>query len=184
MLIGKGKHRSCYHHPLNPGHCIKVFHTWTKRTRVQCLRELKYIKRYKSKPIDLALIPNYFGTIATNYGVGYIFEKVTDWDGNESESLSSYFAKNSNEKEVGLLITNMYHILLDKKALVSDVHPGNILVQKKDSKFDVNLVLVDGIGNSDFIKICDYSDYLMKKKLIRKFTRLKKTLGLAYDDIA
>ena len=131
----------------------------------------------------MSLIPNYFGTIATNYGAGYLFEKIRDWDGSESESLSNYFAKNSNEKEIGLLITNMYHIFLDKKALVSDVHPENILVQKKDSKFDVNLMLVDGIGNSDFIKICDYSDYFMKKKLIRKFTRLKERLGLTYDDI-
>tara|TARA_B100000767_G_C19506056_1_gene426329 strand:- start:167 stop:412 length:246 start_codon:yes stop_codon:yes gene_type:complete len=72
--------------------------------------------------------------------------------------------KKPNKKEIGLFITTMYKTFLSKKAHVSDLYPSNILVQKKDSKSDISLMLVDGIGGSDFIKICDYSDTFMKKK--------------------
>ena len=183
LLIGKGTQRSCYRHPSKPEYCIKIFHAWSKNNRRSCLREIKYLKRYKSSPIDLHLIPNYYGTTITNFGTGYVFERIKDWDGSDSENLSDYLIENSNKKEVGLLITKMYKTFFNKKAIVSDLHPGNILVQKKDSKFDISLILVDGFGNSDLIKICDYSDIFMKKKLIRKFIRLKKKLGLTYDDI-
>jgi len=44
------------------------------------------------------------------------------------------------------------------------------------SKYD--LYIVDGLGNSDFIKICDVSKIFLKKKLIRKFTRLTHSLNL------
>ena len=183
LLVGKGNLRSCYRHPSNPEYCIKVFHTWNKKAQVRCQRELKYLNRYKSSSVDLQLIPNYYGTAETNVGVGYIFERIKNWDGSDSENVSDYLADNSHHNEVGLLITEMYKTFLKKKVLVSDLHPGNILVQKKDSKSDISLKLVDGFGNSDFIKICDYSDFFMKKKLMRKFIRLKKELSLTYDEI-
>jgi hypothetical protein len=133
--------------------------------------------------VNLKLIPNYCGTTKTNLGVGYIFERIKDWDSSDSENVSDYLANNSHQKKVGLLILEMYKTFLKEKVLVSDLHPGNILVQKNDFKSDISLKLIDGFGNSDFIKICDYSDFFMKKKLMRKFIRLNKGLGLPYDEI-
>ena len=60
--------------------------------------------------------------------------------------------KKPNKNEVGLFITTMYKTFLSKKAHVSDLYPSNILVQKKDSKSDISLMLVDGIGDSDLLK--------------------------------
>jgi hypothetical protein len=66
--------------------------------------------------------------------------------------------------------------------LVSDLHPGNLLLQKLSAN-DYQLVMIDGFGNSDFIKICDYSRFFLKKKLIRKFKRMLLQIGLPTEGI-
>ena len=183
LLIGKGSERSCYSHPLNSNNCIKVIHTWSQRTKSRCSREIRYIKKYKSQLRGFDLIPNYYGTVETNLGTGYIFQRIKDWNGNNSEKLSNYIKNDIGRNNIGLLITNMYKTFLVNKVLVSDLHAGNILVNKTRSESTIKLILIDGFGNSDLIKICDYSSFFMKKKLIRKFTRMKKYLGFPYQDI-
>ena len=64
-----------------------------------------------------------------------------------------------------MIITKTYKTFFEHKVLVSDPHPGNILVQKEDSKSDISLKLIDGFGNSGFIKMCDYSVFFIKKSL-------------------
>tara|TARA_B100002019_G_C21243625_1_gene587008 strand:- start:209 stop:769 length:561 start_codon:yes stop_codon:yes gene_type:complete len=177
-LIGKGGIRSCYRHPSNPDLCIKIFHTWNKKIKRRSDREIKYINFYKSPLKNFHLIPNYYGRTKTNFGDGYIFERIKDYDGNDSERLSDYIGKFNNKDEARLLIIQMYYEFLNNKILVSDLHSKNILVQMDDISSEPKLILVDGFGNSDFIKICDFSNFFMKMKLKRKFNRLMKELNL------
>lgn len=175
LLIGKGSKRSCYQNPNQDDHCIKVVHTGGTRTHYRTLREIKYIKKYKSK--NFKEVPNYYGKTKTNLGTGYIFEKVKDWNDKTSITLLDFINKDRNSIKIQNMISQMYNSFLAHRVVISDLNPGNIVVQtmKKDS--EPYLVLIDGIGNSDFIKICDYSKFFYKKKLNRKFNELTTTLN-------
>jgi len=70
----------------------------------------------------------------------------------------------------------MYHQARERKAVINDLSLSNIYIRKKTTGFD--LVLIDGFGNSNFIKLADYSKSFLTKKLNRKFTKLCKKLEI------
>ena len=174
LLIKEGSKRSCYQNPACADHCMKVVHTGGIHTHLRTLREIKYIKKYKSQ--NLKRIPYYYGSTKTNLGIGYIFEKVKDWNGKASVTLIDFIKKNRDCKNIQVMILQMYDSFLAHRAVISDLHPDNIVVNFKKKESYPYLMLIDGIGNSDFIKVCDYSKYFYKKKLNRKFNRLVKSL--------
>ena len=182
LLIERGSERSCYRHPESPNRCIKIVDKHSRRTKARNKRELKYIKRYKRAPKPLSIIPNYFGEISTNLGSGHQFELILDYDGNISTKLSDYVRENGTSDYMHKKIVTTYHTFLESNAVVSDLHPGNLLVQK-NTKQDYHLIMVDGFGNSDFVMICDFSKFFTKKKLIRKFRRMLVNLKLPITDI-
>jgi hypothetical protein len=182
LLIERGSERSCYRHPKSPNRCIKIIDKHSRRTKARDKREIKYIKRYKRAPKPLTIIPNYFGEIRTNLGSGHQFELILDYDGNISTKLSDYVRENGTSDYMHEKIITTYHTFLESNAVVSDLHPGNLLVQKK-TKHDYQLIMVDGFGNSDFVMICDFSRFFTKKKLIRKFRRMLVNLKLPISDI-
>jgi hypothetical protein len=172
--IGEGVHRVAYVHPENPGLCIKIPKPGTKRPEAKIAREIKYIKLFQDK---LPFIPAYVGTQDTDFGFGYVFEMVRDYNGDISKSLNDTL---SESKLDGLeeKIAAMYASLLEHRAPLSDFNSSNLLVQMIDEN-SYELQIIDGFGNSDFIKICDYSRYFLKKKLVRKFTGLCKKIDIS-----
>ena len=103
-------------------------------------------------------------------------------EGNISKKLSEYIKTNEPNNSLTEKISDLYRLFLESRVLVSDFHPGNLLMQMP-SVDDYQLVMIDGYGNSDFIKICDYSRFFLKKKLMRKFTRMLAQLGLPDEGI-
>ena len=178
-LIGKGEKRSCYQLPSKESFCIKVAHKEGKRVHKNIEREINYLQKYSSK----IRLPKYFGQAETNLGKGYIFERIRDWDGKTSVTLTEYSNNNENAQCIQTLLTKMYHSFLFNRIIVSDFHSGNLLINKETPEDKPKLILIDGIGNTDYIKICDYSKFFLKKKLIRKFKRLLKELGLPDSSI-
>lgn len=181
LLIERGSERSCYQHPEDPKRCIKITYSHSNRTQARIKRELKYVKRYKQSPVPLQIIPDYFGTVNTNLGIGHQFELILDYDGRISAKLSDHIKANGTTNYIHEKIISIYHAFLASNAVVSDLHPGNLLLQKNYN--DYELIMVDGFGNSDFLKVCDYSKFFTKKKLMRKFTRLLLNLDLPTSDI-
>lgn len=182
LLINRGSERNCYRHPSDTLSCIKVIGQYTRRTNTRIQRELKYLKKYKQPPNKLELIPDFHGKIDTNLGTGYSFQLITDFDGTISISLANHLKKHGTNYIICQRIVEMYYAFLKSSAVVSDLHPGNLLLQRH-SKEDFSLIMIDGFGNSDFVKICDYSSYFQKKKLVRKFQRLLTNMNLPTTDI-
>ena len=182
MLIGVGSERKCYIHPHDKRKCIKITYKFGQRTSVRCKREIKYSLKYSSLPESFSSIPKYFGKVNTNMGIGHVFELVLDYDGNISSKLTEYIHKKELKKPLKDKISELHDSLLQARVLVSDFHPGNIVVKKNNAE-DFELVVIDGYGNSDFIKIADYSRFFLKKKLMRKFTRMLAQLGLPNEGI-
>ncbi|MGJ8671435.1 YrbL family protein [Rubritalea sp.] len=170
-FLSEGKFRKVYTHPDNPNLCIKLGKPLFHKRALN--RELYYLKKHQDA---LPFLSAYHGTVQTNLGLGYIFKIVRNSDNSISRIL---------EKEVLTLDSNilteklfqMYHSLLKRGAAIGDFHARNILV-RWISKTDYELWIIDGFGNSDFVRICDYSRFLLNKKLIRKFNSLCNSIDI------
>lgn len=90
-LIGKGLHRECFIHPSDPSKCVKVVvHGNNQETK----REQNYYHFLASKRIAMTMLPFFYGNVATNMGVGAVFDLVRDSDGKISHSLEYYLTNN------------------------------------------------------------------------------------------
>ena len=170
--FSEGKHRSIYVHPDNESLCIKI--PKVRLTKRSIKREIKYLKKYQKRASHF--LSMFHSTVETNRGKGYVFQLIRDENGAISMPLSE--CKNL----VGLKekIHALYWECINKNVIVSDLHTKNIVVQKnQDSSYQ--LWIIDGAGNSDYIKICDIFKYFAKKKTTRKFSRLSKNLGLTLN---
>ena len=182
MLIGVGSERKCFIHPHDDQKCIKITYKFGRRTVARCKREIKYSLKYSNLHLHSRSIPQYFGKVETNLGDGQVFELVLDYDGNISNKLSEHIKTNEINISLKDKISDLYQSFLESRVLVSDFHPGNLVIQKSSAD-NYHLVMIDGFGNSDFIKICDYSRFFLKKKLIRKFRRMLIQIGLPTEGI-
>ncbi len=169
--IGEGKQKVTYHHPEDPTKCIKVPKKDKKRRLQVVLREIAYVVKFQSR---LPFLSPYHGTVETNEGTGYVFDLVCDEDGNTSPTLEEMYAQ-LDKKIVHDKINQIHQELIKQKGVVSDINPANFLVKRKLNG-DYDLILVDGFGNSDAIKICDYVPFMLHNKLERHFERLKVRL--------
>lgn len=174
--LAKGGSKVVYRHPADPGICIKFPKEGKKHALSSIQSEIRFLNKHRK---DLPWIAAYLGTIKTNLGTGYAYELVRDADGSLSESLSPSICESIEPKVKGKIAT-MYRQLIDAHAVVNDLKLKNILFKRtKDDDFD--LILVDGFGNDNYIKIADYSKYFLIRKLNRKFGRLCKSLELSQD---
>ena len=89
--ISEGKTRICYEHPDNKDLCIKVMKPAHKDAEF-LIKEIQYYKKIqeKNKNYALTFFANYYGTIDTNLGLGYLFDLIRDHNGKISLPLKSY----------------------------------------------------------------------------------------------
>ncbi len=168
LLIGSGGRRYCYKHPYDENLCIKVDQTLSQNDN-QSSREIKYYSQYITRKIPHTHLTQFHGTINTSLGCGVIFDLVTDSDGSISRSLQHYLRQGMPIKKIEHLLDQLKTYLLNHQIHLSDLATDNILLNIKDR--EKKLVIIDGAVNSDFIKICDYSEHFRKKKIHRKWHR-------------
>lgn len=168
--IGQGRQKVVYRHPCDPNLCIKIPKA-KPRLLKSLKREIKYLKRHQQK---LQFLADYLGEIETNLGKGYLFSLICDHDGAVSKPLESIYSELDG---LGEKVASMYQSLLKNKSAVSELEPCNILVKRWENG-EYELYIIDGFGNSDFIKVCDFSRTFLKKKLTRKFRGLCELLDL------
>jgi len=182
LFIGKGRERICYRHPLDKGKCIKIVHHPSPRTASRIKREEKYHYRYLQNDPKCKFIPKFYGQIKTNLGHGQVFELITDHNGSISEKLIDCVQQEVAFIKLEEKVLDLFRGFLEMKALVSDFHPSNVVIRRL-SEDEFELVVIDGFGNSDFIKIADHVPYFRRKKLIRKFRRFMLMLKLSPHSI-
>lgn len=169
-ILASGDTRKVYTHPEDPALCIKIPKPSLKRRTLR--REIRYLRKYATRASSFLTL--FHGTVDSNLGKGYIYDLIRDEDGSVSRTLAQCRDLDGLEEK----IYDLYLTCLKNKVILSDMNLRNILARRgKGSDYD--LWVVDGIGNSDYIKICDLSYYFMKKKMVRKFSRLNRCLGLS-----
>lgn len=184
LVVGKGLHRVCYAHPQDDRLCVKVLLPLKSQTPlIEAEREVKYYGFLEKKGVPWTMLPKFHGEVVTSRGPGYVFDLIRDHDGLVSQTLKHYLAspiETENNAE-GLLMAFdlLKDYLLEWKIVTMTIKAKNILYQKISEKKG-RLVIVDNIGNSDFIPICDYVDFMAERKIRRKWYRFEAALRKEY----
>ena len=179
-FVGKGLHRECYVHPKNENLCIKIVVSGDHK---ECQREQNYYRFLESRNISWEMLARFYGIVETNVGQGSVFDLIRNHDGSISKTLEYYLTTNEKteshyfelSKAISLLKTYLYQ----QKIITMTLKSKNILFKKMSHKA-ARLVIIDNIGNSDLIPICDYSAYFSRKKILRKWMRFESSLLNTY----
>jgi hypothetical protein len=195
-LIAAGRHRLVFAHPYDANKILKVFRfdrspesqwssVWYKRlmplTKIDSnLRDIAEHRKALRKGRKVARhICELFDLEETSKGPALVGERVHNIDGNTSLTLSDYVNKHGIAN-VRSAIDVLFKQLSNSHVLFRDAHARNILVKQVDKQ--PVLVIVDGLGEANFIPYASLSKILNGWKLHRKKLRLVKTLeGFAPD---
>jgi hypothetical protein len=176
-MFGKGHHRECYIHPENQNLCIKITVDNNLSAR-QEQREKKYYRHLEKRSISWDMIPRYHGDIITNRGVGSVFDLISDQAGGVSKTLSYYISSNEVTEENYSSLENSLCLLkgyLLEQRIITSMGHRNIVCQRDKSEIS-RLFVVDNIGNPDYIPICNYNNFLAKKKIYRRWKNFEDSM--------
>jgi len=179
-LIGRGLRRECYFHPGDENKCVKVVVAGDHRETV---REQSCYRLLENRAISWKMLARFYGNAETNRGPGAVFELIRDYNGEVSKTLEHYIAaENStdiNYQDLSRALPVLKQYLLKWKIVTMDIKPQNI-VYKKSNESEGALVVIDNIGNSDFIPICNYVDFMARQKIRRKWQYFEDSLAKDY----
>lgn len=187
LLIGKGLHRYCYHHPLAADLCIKVALDNSRRSIREINRELRFyrfLNKRKGSEKLAVILPGYHGAIDTSLGTGHLFDLVRDADGQVSRPLSHYLPNSAAQTDYGEHIRTSYQAFC-QDALQGDLvtmalKPYNMLFQILDND-EYRLVLIDSLGTANLIPLAYFSRTLARSKMQRHLTRFEQSLVERFD---
>lgn len=175
-FVGKGLHRECYIHPNDKQLCIKIV---VVGDLSESKREQSYYKLLQKRGINWNILPRFHGVIETNMGAGAVFDLIRDFDGQVSRTLEYYLSceqlDHAENSGISQAIRMFKQELYRQSIITMTLSPKNIMY-KKAGPYEGRLILIDNIGNSDFIPICSYIDCLAKKKIRRKLLRFEQTV--------
>jgi hypothetical protein len=179
-LIGRGLRRECYFHPEDENKCIKIVVAGDYKETV---REQSYYRLLEKRNISWKMLARFYGNIETNRGEGAVFELIRDHNEEVSKTLEHYFSANNetdlNYQDLSRALPLLKQHLLKWKIVTMSLKPQNIVYKKIDESEGV-LVVIDNIGNSDFIPICNYVDRMAIRKIHRKWQRFEDSLSKDY----
>jgi len=176
-LFGRGLRRECYFHPEDETKCIKIV---VDGDHKETVREQSYYRLLEKRNISWRMLARFYGNVETNLGEGAVFELIRDYNGEVSKTLGDHFSANNetvpNDQYLyqALLVLKQY--LLQWKIVTITLKPQNI-VFKKTNESEGFLVVIDNVGNSDFIPICNYVGWMATRKINRKWQRFEDSLG-------
>lgn len=179
--FAKGTHKKCYLHPGNKELCIKI--PYSKEGLIDINREIKYqniLNNINKRP---SCMPNYYGTIETNMETGYIFDYIKEKDGSACATLDTFINDlNLFDENISAIINSLQEFKEEyfKYQIVSmDIYPGNLLFQKKEDN-SYKVYFINDLGDSSFLHLSYYIEFLRKKKCKRIWnrfiTRLDKSI--------
>lgn len=133
--IGSGQTRDCYRHPNDSTKCIKIMKA-NQPSDVNA-REWDYYQYLVKKHVDTSHLPQCYGFIDTDLGVGLVFDLVGN---SEHETFLSLLEKGKLAREkASKIFVGVEQYLKDTKICFIDTNLNNIVVDKD------NFYIIDGI---------------------------------------
>ena len=175
-FVGHGKERDCYAHPEKPEIAVKINHS---KENKQTRREIGFYRSLRwRKKLSFERIPRYYGRINTNLGPGHMFDLIRDYNGEVSKSLLWYLESGLALDQFEEDLDKLKEYFLEQELIFNhDMYAGNLLF-KKDSETDGKLVVIDGLGDTVFIKFLNMFSTHRISKIERRWelfiNRLRK----------
>lgn len=189
LYFAKGYSRSCYVHPSDQNLCVKISLTDNPR-RIKgitkgIIRENKYYKTLQKRAINWSQLSQYSGDIETTLGLGSVYQLIRDEDDAISQSLEKYFFTPGfiieNQKKIIDALCQLYLYMQENRILTTSLLPRNIVVAIHENKF--KLVIIDDIGNSEFVPFSSFIPCLSHKKIQRKWLKMLSFIEKKHPDL-
>lgn len=174
--IGAGTEKACYVHPYEDNKVVKVP---VGKVRLQTEREIRYYKKLqKRRNISYTHMPEFYGVVKTNLGKGYVVDMVRDYDGEISKSLEWYLRNGYTLSDFSAQLADLKSYFLDYSVIFNnDICEVNLLV-KRLSPEQMQLVIIDGIGEVVFIQWPNKFYTFLRLKIERRWNRFLRRLNV------
>ena len=185
FLIDKGVNMAVYINPKNPMQCIKI--------KIGSMREYYLEMAYRRSrqrrglPQSSFMI-TYYGEVQTNLGTGYVFERVTDYDGTTSMSINDLVQLSMQAGKKGLSVKQiadtekelpqvkdtflkLYEEIFQDRVIVNDPNCRNFMIQFS-TPTSWRIRIIDGLGYRVLIPVVYYIDFFSVRQIQRFWRRL------------
>ena len=184
LFIGSGGHQATYIHPIDRTKCIKIPHMADDG---DVRKEMRYRRICASKLEKSRLVTEFFGTVETNLGLGYVFERVLDYNGKTSRDMKKFLPTTRPDTETlqriwTVLLTFKSDFLRENIAIV-DTDIENFMVQEP-SPGVYRERIVDNIGTPVLIPLVYWFDFAAAWKAKRYWNRIAAWLAENYPEIS
>ncbi len=174
MYLGKGRERAAYTHPNDDTKVVKVVYKPTENLNQNEL-EYEYLQFLEKKNIPFDHLTHCYGTVDTNFGIGYVFERIRDYNGNTSTSFKNMVLNGVLDPKLeSTLLEELKTYLLKYNIIFVDIALSNIFCQEI-SPNEYKLVITDGIGGKRTgikSKLYLYSKLFTKYKVSKQWKKL------------
>lgn len=187
LFLGKGVHKAVYIDPRDSRRCIKVpFHLPDSDLR----KELRYRKALKRRGLEPSLLTKYYGTVETDKGTGFVFERVMDFDGSRSLDLAAYFRRAREQKLGGwpqpAAVLKRFRDLMARECIIIPQHSGydNMFIQRlAPGEDNFTIRIIDDLGSNTKIPALFYFDFLARRHALKFWKRLVSKLQYDFPEI-
>ena len=183
LFLGDGNHKIVYAHPTDKNLCVKILRT---PDDPDFKKESRYRKALGDRADKMTLLTKYFGEVETSKGKGYLFERVIDFDGKNSQTMFNVLDDTVSDPkilpETQKLLLDFKKNYFDEKFLLAGVDPDNYLVQRT-SKTQRRVRIIDNIGIASFIPLPYYFDYFAMKRAKKYWRRFVEQMRTEYGNI-
>ncbi|WP_449258397.1 YrbL family protein [Chlorobium limicola] len=179
-LLGKGSSRACYVHPYDEHKCVKVTFSASRNITSE---ELKHYRRYMKRGISWDMISKAHGYVKTNFGEGAVFSLARDYTGEVSRPLEHYLRPDGlyllSEEELLKAISAFRAYLFRERIVLRELKVDNLVYQRLNAH-EGKIILIDGIGNNEFLPVANYSVRFAWRTLKRKWLKFEQRLLIFY----
>ena len=183
LFIGSGGHQATYIHPLDATKCIKIPHA---QDDGDVRKEMRYRRMCAGKLERSRLVTEFFGTIETNLGLGYVFERVLDYDGKTSRDMKNFLPKTRPDaqklQQIWTLLLNFKSDFLHENIAIVDTDIENFMVQESAPGV-LRVRIVDNIGTPVLIPLVYWFDFAAAWKARRYWNKIVAWLAENYSQI-
>lgn len=179
LFLGRGNHKEVYIDPVDKNLCVKLLFVEPDE---DFEREMRYRRALGKRVDSMTLLTKYYGAVDTNRGRGYVFERVLDFDGAESETLLNHIENPSSSDDLIDILLHFKAQFIGEKFIAAGMDPDNFMVQRI-SPTERLVRVIDNIGTSARLPILYYSDFLMERRAKKYWRRFVKEIRFDHGDV-
>ena len=183
LFIGAGGHQSTYIHPIDPRKCIKIPYI---KDDGDVRKEMRYRRICAKKLEKSRLVTEFFGTVETNLGLGYVFERVLDYDGKTSRDMKKFLPKTRPDtrtlQRIWTILLNFKSDFLHENIAIVDTDIENFMVQEP-SPGVYRVRIVDNIGTPVLIPLVYWFEFAAAWKSKRIWNKIVAHLAENYSEV-